>query len=89
MSPPKSSLALYSSQEPAQDVDTVLQSSHTFARELSFVPGTVIRLESCQLPMGVKRAGFEFSLVSFPAIEQVLQVTKHIKKPTRPFCLGG
>lgn len=56
VSPPKSSLALYSSQQPAQDADTALQSSQTFARELSFVPGTVIRLESLEVSYGGQKS---------------------------------
>lgn len=56
VSPPKSSLAPYSSQQPAQDADTVLQSSQTFAHELSFVPGTVIRLESLEVSHGGRKS---------------------------------
>lgn len=61
ISPPKSSLALYSSQEPPQEADTALQSSQTFAHELSFVPGTVIRLESLEVSCG----GRKRSVLSF------------------------
>lgn len=56
ISPPKSSLALYLAQEPAQGLVTVLQSSQTFSHELSFVPGTGIRLESLKVSGGGRKS---------------------------------
>lgn len=82
VSPPKSSLAPYSSQQPAQGAGTELQSSQRFARELSFVPGAAIRLESVEASCeGQKSWGLSFLLDHFQLLSRFLmQIPRHIKK---------
>lgn len=71
VSPPKSSLALCSSQQPAQDAGTELQSSQSFAHELSFVPGTAIRLESLEVSHGGRKSwGSSFLLDHFQLLSR-------------------